>query len=49
VKEQPLLIKEGYLRKKGIIFNNKRLLRLHSDGRFEYYDPNNLEIPRGTF
>ncbi len=43
------ILKEGYLRKKGLIFNNKRLIRLYSNGTFEYFSPSNLSKPRGSF
>ena len=48
-KEPPKLLKEGYLRKKGLIFNNKRFLRLYENGIFEYFDPANLNKPKGSF
>jgi hypothetical protein len=37
---------EGYLRKKGLIFNNKRLVKLYENGTFEYYEPTNLKKPK---
>jgi hypothetical protein len=47
--KEPKLLKEGYLRKKGLIFNNKRLVRLYENGIFEYYSPSNLKKPKGSF
>lgn len=47
--KEPKLLKEGYLRKKGLIFNNKRFVRLYENGIFEYFEPANLIKPKGSF
>lgn len=40
-------MKQGILKKKGIIFYNNRLLKLNVKGVLTYYDPRNLELIRG--
>ena len=44
---EPMILKKGFLRKKGIIFYNKRLVKLDVKGVLTYYDPKNLDVVRG--
>lgn len=47
MKQKNLVVKKGLLKKKGLFFYNNRVASLNVKGIFSYFDPKNLEDPKG--